>query len=158
MTERPSRPETIVLQGHRKWSGIWLGVALFGSASGTVMVAGGAWAGWFLLIVFLPSSVVLAQAIRPRSNELVLDATGYTIGSAYRRTTVPWRNVERIGTIEGAHHHQVVAVRFVPAIAGMDPESNELAAAMGGYHRTLPMDYGLEPEDLADLMRGYLQA
>lgn len=155
MTDRPARTETVVFQGHRRWSGIWFGVAAFGAASGIVMVLGGAWAGWFMLLVFGPSAIVLGKALRPQANELILDPTGYTIVSVYRRTTTPWSDVEKVGTLEGSHH-PVVAVRFTPKVAAQDPESAALAAAMSGYHRTLPMQYGIDAEDLAAMMRGYL--
>ena len=152
--QQPARTGTLTLTGHRTWAGLWFGIASMGSVSGVIMVAGGAWAGWFLVVVFGPSAVVLGMALRPRANELVLDAHGYTLKSTFRSTTVNWRDVERIGVIDGARE-QRVAIRFVPTVAARDPESGALAEALGGYHRTLPMSYGLDAPDLAEAMRGY---
>ncbi len=153
-TEKSSLPATLTLSGHRQWSGLWFGVAAMGAASGAVMVLGGAWAGWFLVVIFAPSAVVLGMSLRPQSNELILDSSGYTIKSTFRSKTVPWSDVERIGTVEGVKHRKV-ALRFRPSVVASDPEAAAVASALGGYHRTLPLTYALEAEELADVMRSY---
>jgi len=148
---------TVVIAGHRKWSGLWFGVAAMGTASGLTMVLGGAWAGWFLVVVMLPCAVVLGMALRPSSNELLLDESGYTIRSVFRSHHVPWGDVAAIGALDVLNGRtRRVAVRFTDAAASRDPDSAEIAAAMDGYHRTLPLDYGLDPDELAELMRSYL--
>lgn len=146
--------EPLNLSGHRQWSGLWLGVASMGAVSGVIMVVGGAWAGWFLVVCFAPSAVILALSLRPESNLLHLDATGYTIRTTFRSSTIQWNEVERIGTVEvpkGAR----VAIRFKPEYVRDNPDATAIADALGGYHRTLPLDYGLDPNDLAGLMRSY---
>jgi hypothetical protein len=149
----------VVLIGRRRWSGIWFGVAALGAAFGVVMVAGGAWAGWFLILVFLPSAVVLGMAQRAQANELVVDTTGFTIASVFRRTTTKWSDVERIGAVDLARHRErLVAIRLTARAAAGDPDAAAVAQAMDGYHRTLPMDYGVEADHLATLMRRYLDA
>lgn len=125
-----------------------------GAASGVAMVAGGAWAGWFLVVVFTPSAIVLGMSLRPEANELVIDTTGYTIGSTFRRHTVPWSDVERIGAVDGIRERRV-GVRLAPAAASKDPEADAIAHALGGFHRTLPMTYGLDADELAGVMRAY---
>jgi hypothetical protein len=146
--------DRIVLSGHRHWAGLWTGIAAMGAASGIAMVAGGAWAGWFLVIVFGPSAVVLAMSLRPEANELVIDRSGFSTRSTFRRTEVPWTDVERIGAIDGVRERRV-AIRFVPSVASQDPDSEALAQAMDGFHRTLPLSYGLDADELAALMRAY---
>jgi hypothetical protein len=146
--------DRIVLSGHRQWAGLWTGIAAMGAASGITMVVGGAWAGWFLVIVFGPSAVVLAMSLRPEANELVIDRSGFSTRSTFRRTEVPWADVERIGAIDGIRERRV-AIRLVPTVAARDPESAALAQAMDGYHRTLPLSYGLDADELAALMRTY---
>lgn len=148
------RLEPVVLYGRRPWAGLWFGVAAFGAVFGVVMVAGGAWAGWFLVLVFGPSAAVLGWSLRPAANALGLDGDGYTLSSAFRSARTPWADVERIGVIDGTRQ-PLVAVRLVTAVAARDPDAAEIAAALGGYHRTLPMTYGLEAADLADLMQRY---
>ena len=149
---------TVVIAGHRKWSGLWFGIAAMGSASGIVMVAGGAWAGWFLVITMLPCAVILGMALRPTANELLLDDTGYTIKSVFRSHPVPWSDIAAVGTLDGLHgRDRRVAIKLTDSAAAHDPDAAEIAAAMGGYHRTLPMDYGLDAEELAALMRTYLE-
>jgi hypothetical protein len=145
----------VVLPGRRRWAGLWFAVAAVGAAFGVAMVAGGAWAGWFLVLVFAPCASVLGLNLRPGANELRLDREGYTIVSLRRARRVPWSDVERIGVIDGAHGEPLVAVRFTPeAIAG-DGDAAQIAATMGGYHRTLPASYGMEAADLAALMQRY---
>ncbi|MEI7991456.1 MAG: hypothetical protein WCH93_03390 [Actinomycetota bacterium] len=153
-TNRTSNPGSLTLSGHRPWSGLWFGVAAMGAASGVVMVTGGAWAGWFLVIVFLPSAIVLGMSLRPQANELLLDALGYTVRSTFRSSTVAWDDVERIGTIEGVRERRV-AIRMAPLIVAADPDAAAIAQAMDGYHRTLPMSYAIDAEELAALMRSY---
>lgn len=153
-TDRSSLPPTLTLSGHRQWSGLWFGVAAMGAASGVVMVTGGAWAGWFLVVVFAPSAVVLGMSLRPQSNELVIDSSGYTIKSTFRSHTVSWSDVERVGVVDGAKHPKV-AIRFGPRVVAADPEAAAIATALGGYHRTLPLTYALEAEELAEVMRSY---
>lgn len=153
-TNRPSTPGSLTLSGHRPWSGLWFGVAAMGAASGLVMVTGGAWAGWFLVIVFLPSAIVLGMSLRPQANELLLDEHGYTVRSTFRSSTVAWGDVERIGTIEGVRERRV-AIRMAPHIVAADPDAAAIAQAMDGYHRTLPMSYAIDAEELAALMRSY---
>jgi hypothetical protein len=147
-------PDPVVLVGRRRYAGIWFGVAAFGAAFGMIMVAGSAWAGWFLIIVFLPSAIILGLALRPQANELRLDATGYAVTSAFRVRTTRWSDVERIGTIDGTRE-PLVAIRLAPAAAATEPDAAEIAAAMGGYHRTLPLTYGMDADELAALMRRY---
>lgn len=148
---------TVVIAGHRTWSGLWFGISAMGAASGLVMVFGGAWAGWFLVVTMLPCAVVLGLALRPTANELVLDESGYTIKSVFRSHPVRWSDVAAVGTLEGRNHRdRRVAIKLTEAAAAHDPDAAEISAAMGGYHRTLPMDYGLDAEELAALMRTYL--
>lgn len=150
---------TVVIAGHRKWSGLWFGVSAMGAASGLTMVLGGAWAGWFLVLVMLPCAVVLGMSLRPSANELVLDPSGYTIRSVFRDQRVPWTDIAAVGAIDVMHgRSRRVAIRFTEAIAALDPDSSTIAAAMDGYHRMLPLDYGINADELADLMRSYLPA
>ena len=153
-TNRTSNPGSLTLSGHRPWSGLWFGVAAMGAASGLVMVTGGAWAGWFLVIVFVPSAIVLGMSLRPKANELLLDGNGYTVRSTFRSNIVAWGDVERIGTIEGVRERRV-AIRMAPQIVAADPDAAAIAQAMDGYHRTLPMSYAIDAEELAVLMRSY---
>lgn len=118
------------------------------------MVLGGAWAGWFLVICFAPCAVVLAMSLRPESNVLRLDERGYTIKTTFRTTTIRWDDVERIGTVAG-NREQRVAIRFRPEFVVGQPDAAAVANALGGYHRTLPLDYGLDADQLAGLMRSY---
>lgn len=151
----PAAPrEPLSIGGHRQWSGLWLGVASMGAVSGVIMVIGGAWAGWFLVVCFAPSAVILALSLRPEANLLSLDTTGYTIKTTFRSSTIRWADVERIGTVEvpkGAR----VAIRFRPEYVSENPDAAAIAAALGGYHRTLPLDYGVAADELAGLMRSY---
>ena len=153
-TEHSSLPSSLTLSGHRQWSGLWFGVAAMGASSGVIMVAGGAWAGWFLVVVFVPCAAVLGLSLRPQSNELVLDGDGYTIKSTFRSSTTPWRNVEQVGTIEGVRE-QKVAIRLTAEAIASDPEAMRIAQALGGYHRTLPLNYALDADELAEVMRSY---
>ncbi len=146
--------EPVVLHGLRRWAVLWFGVAAFAAVSGFAMVAGGAWAGWFLVVVFLPSAIVLGLALRPQANELRLDCDGYTITSVFRSATTRWLDVERIGLLDGTRE-QLVAIRLAPPAAARYPGAAEIANAMGGYHRTLPMTYGLPAESLAALMQQF---
>lgn len=154
MSEAPDDRDRIVLSGHRHWAGLWTGVAAMGAASGIAMVAGGAWAGWFLVIVFTPSAIILGMSLRPEANELVIDRSGYTVGSTFRKNTVLWTDVERIGAVDGVRERRV-AIRFSPRAAQRDPDADAIAQSLGGYHRTLPMTYGADADDLAALMRSY---
>lgn len=146
--------DPIVLSGRRHWAGIWTGIAAMGAASGITMVAGGAWAGWFLVAVFGPCAAVLGMSLRPSANELVIDDDGYTIGSTFRRQVIAWSDVERIGVIDGAREPRV-AVRFTASAAAKDRDSEAIAQALDGFHRTLPMSYGLDAHELARVMRAY---
>ena len=148
------RPDSLTLTGHRQWSGLWFGVAAMGASSGVIMVAGGAWAGWFLVVVFVPCAIVLGMSLLPSETELHLDSAGYTLRSTFRSRTVPWSQVERIGTVEGAKFPKV-AIRFTAAAVADDPEAAAVALALGGYHRTLPLSYALEASELAAIMRSY---
>ena len=153
-TPQGKQPDSLTLTGHRQWSGLWFGVAAMGAASGIVMVAGGAWAGWFLVVVFVPCAIVLGMSLRPSANELHLDSAGYTLRSTFRSRTVPWSQVERIGTVEGVRFPKV-AIRLTAAAIADDPEASAVAQALGGYHRTLPLSYALEAGELAAIMRSY---
>jgi len=152
--ESTRQPAPVVLYGQRRWAFLWFGVAAFATASGAAMIAGGAWAGWVLVVVFLPSAIVLGLALRRQANELRLDHTGYTITSVFRSSTTSWPDVERIGVLDGTRE-QLVAIRLTAPAAASYPGAAEIANAMGGYHRTLPMTYGLPAESLAALMRQY---
>ncbi len=116
------------------------------------MVLGGAWAGWFLVVVFGPSAVVLALALRPQSNTLAIDDDGYTVHSVFRSTRVPWSDVERVGAVDATHGRRV-AIRFTASRAGTMADAAALAAALGGFHCILPLDYGIGADDVAELMR-----
>jgi hypothetical protein len=153
-TSPDKHPDSLTLTGHRQWSGLWFGVAAMGASSGIIMVGGGAWAGWFLVIVFVPCAIVLGMSLRPSANELTIDSNGYTLRSAFRSRTVPWAQVERIGTIEGAKFLKV-AIRLTAGAVADDPESAAVAQALGGYHRTLPLEYAIEAGELASIMRSY---
>jgi len=121
------------------------------------MAFGGAWAGWFFVITLGPCAVILALNLRPQANQLRLDDLGYTLVSLFRTTRVPWTEVERIGVIDGTKE-PLVAIRFAPPAAARIADSAEIAAAMGGYHRTLPFTYGMTAPDLAALMSRYKAA
>ena len=157
MTDESTPRDPVRLVGRRHWAGLWFGIAVMGSAFGVTMVTGGAWAGWFLIICFMPSAAVLGYALRPEANELVIDLNGFVVRSSLRSTTTPWSDVEAIGVID-VLREQRVALRYTTRAAAAIPEAAEIAAGMAGYHRTLPMTYGVDAEDLATLMRRYFDA
>lgn len=150
----PDAHEPIHLIGRRHWAGLWFGIAVMGAAFGVTMVLGGAWAGWFLILTFAPSAAVLGWSLRPEANELVIDRDGFTIRSTFRANSTPWSSIERIGVIDGAREPRV-AFRYTPSAAAAVPDAAELAVALSGFHRTLPMTYGVDANDLAALMLRY---
>jgi hypothetical protein len=152
MNEGP--PVPTVLYGRRPGAAVWCGVAVLAAAFGATMVAGGAWAGWVLVVIFLPAAVLLGLSLRPAANELRIDHEGYTVTGLRAAVTVAWADVERIGVHDGTRD-PLVAIRFVPSVAGRDPQAADVAAALGGYHRTLPLTYGRPADELAALMDRY---
>ena len=157
MIDESSTLEPVRLIGRRHWAGLWFGIAVMGAAFGVTMVLGGAWAGWFLVVTFVPSAGVLGYALRPEANELVVDRKGFTVTAAFRANRTTWTDIESIGVVDGVREPRV-ALRYTPRAAAAIPESTAIAASMDGYHRTLPMSYGTDAADLAAMMRRYFDA
>jgi hypothetical protein len=161
MSEEPSAApspsdddDRLVLFGRRKWAGLWTLLAAFGALSGAGMLATGGWFGWVLIVVFLPSAIILTRSLRPSANRLEIDHEGFTVATSQRETTFRWTDVERLGAVDTPQERRV-AYRLSPAAAASIPNASEIAAAMDGYHRTLPMTYGFPADELVALMDRY---
>ena len=89
----------------------------------------------------------LLLALADRSDAAVLPAVLEAAGSGSQKLRLTAVGVlDRMGNVSS-----------MPVLLNVaaDPDATAIAQAMDGYHRTLPMSYALDAEELAALMRSY---
>jgi hypothetical protein len=127
--------------------GIWLG-----NREGWIGYAG---AAFFALGI----PVALIQLL-PGSSYLQIDETGLTFSNLFRKTSVPWSDVDEFFVVtlkqSGLAVHKMVGFNYVPSY-GRQLIGRRIAAAIGKCEGALPDTYGKSAEELALLLNSYLQ-
>lgn len=120
----------------------------------------GNWIGFPIAAFFgLGVPIALVELV-PGSSYLQVDAAGFTICSLYRRSRVPWSDVEGFFVINpglpGTKAGRMVGFNFVASRgqASLGRRTARIAGASGG---ALPGTYGKTPEDLAACMNQWLE-
>jgi hypothetical protein len=103
------------------------------------------------------SALLFVIILHPRAAYLQLDANGFTFCSLFRSHTVNWSEVHEFGVMEVFPARvKMVGWNFVPGCA-RSPRGAAISMAMSGYQSGFPDTYGLEAEQLADLLNNLLK-
>lgn len=152
------RPGPPVVLRSNPWKMLGAGaVCLLLAIGGGWMARQGRWEGWFGLIGFGIGAIVSAIAAMPNASYLKLDADGFTVCAMYRPYTIRWSDVTgfdvgRVGL------NKKVMYDFAPTSTLLAPRLRSLNVALAEYEASIPDNYGLAHEELADLMNRYREA
>lgn len=153
----PSGLPVVLRPNPWKWVGV--GAVCFSlSVGGAWMVREGQWIGWLVMIGFgvgVPISLISAM---PNASYLRLDSEGFTVCSIYRAYKIRWADVSGFGVGRVARRNKMVMYNFEPTCTLISPRVRSFMTKHAGYEGGLPDNYGLEHEELADLMNRYREA
>jgi hypothetical protein len=111
--------------------------------------------GWVLLVIGGLLTPVAAIQLLPGAASLTLDEEGFHITGLFRRTSYRWDEIEEFGVYSPTPKKQMVGFNFLPGRRTksmlMQKSREEL-----GYEAGLGDAYGLNPEQFAEMMNGYL--
>lgn len=114
------------------------------------MVHKGAPNGWFVALAFGVGALVFAVSMLPNASYLQLDDDGFELCSLFRKSKVPWHEVETFFVGRMARH---TAVFYSYSETHTRAElAKKLARTISPGEGALPDTYGLKPQALADLM------
>ncbi len=155
MASKPDRilqqfPGPVTLHPSRIKFLILLAGSLGFSVGGYYMVRDGASGGWFVLGFFGLCTLISVMLTLPGASGLTLDRDGFRVSSMYRRAHTRWRDAGGFIT-SGLPPSGYVMVVYDDATI----RSGKLAAAnikLTGRNSGLPNTYGLEADELAELM------
>jgi len=94
----------------------------------------------------------------PGASYLRLDTTGFTYCAAFFPVRVEWSDVAGFGVVkkDAAHCYSTVGFNFVPAYT-KNAAGRELVKSVNGWENAIPAKYGMQPDELAELMNEWLQ-
>ena len=143
-------PETITLRPSRlKWAGIFLLCLLF-AVVGVQIIADGSRVGWVVVVFFGLGCLVVAVSMIPNATYLRLTPSDFTICSLFRARSYRWQDVTGF-TVGRAGSRRMVMFDFAPNFHRRS-RSGSWNAKLVGHEAGLPDNYGLDYEELADLM------
>jgi hypothetical protein len=127
------------------------GVCLAFAALGVliIVVDGSAW-GWAAVGFFGLGAIVLGATLLPGVSELRLDKEGFKVRSLFRTGRFRWSDVQNIRPVSIPPSRIVrVGFDFAP---NARPAAAWLSASLAGVEGCLPENYGLRPEELANVL------
>lgn len=104
--------------------------------------------GYLCAAFFALGIPVFALSLIPGSTYLELTEEGFTFQVLFRRKSERWKDIQGFGVWKARRHKRVGWI-YVP---GHRARGQGLAEAMSGVHGSLPDTYGMQAEELADLM------
>jgi hypothetical protein len=122
-----------------------------------VFVAGGAWLipqnpfmGYASIVLFGLATVVAGLNLLPNSSFLLVEVSGFTFASLFRRHFVPWSEVERFVP---AHIHMKAMVGWnFTSDYGKARRLRTVNTALAGAEAALPDTYGESAAELIALL------
>lgn len=126
---------------------------------GAVLVREGNGWGWIATCFFGLCALVFAVQLLPGSAYLRIGPEGFTICYLFRAQTIPWRVVNsfEVGHIAGNRAPMTKGVVF--DYDAPDYEEYEmlrqLASSTASHEGALSDTYGMDPQELADLLNNY---
>lgn len=130
--------------------GLFLAVCLAFTVGGGWMINDHREGGWFVAIVFGLGSLVFALQLLPDSSYLLLGPDGFTVRTLYRTQKYRWAQVEHFG-VTRIGGNKTVGFDFSSKY-GKYHVGRQVAAGISGYEGSLPDNYGMKPERLAELL------
>jgi hypothetical protein len=133
------------------------GVLALGFAGISLYVTSTNAGAWFGVVFFGLIAVGLFLSVRPDASGMTLTDEGFTLRSLIGENTTPWSEVAKfdIGRLPGKG--AVAGIRYRPDAP--ERKGRRVAKGMGGgLDGALPENYGLEPQDLVDLMERWRAA
>jgi hypothetical protein len=138
-----------------KWAGLGL-LSLVFCVGGIWMIKNGDLAGWYCLVFFGLALLVSIASTLPNASYLKLDAQGFTMCSMFRAHSFRWVDVAGFG-INQIALNKMVLFNFEPHYA-QSQKMKALNNNISGFDAGLPDNYGMNHQELADLMNRYKQA
>jgi hypothetical protein len=121
------------------------------TALGVFIAHEGQFVGYFLAIFFGLGCGVFVLNMRPGAAYLRLETDGFTCRSLFRSFTVRWQDCERFGALS-MRGNTMVAWKYVAGFQGKSM-LRAVNAALFDYDASLPDNYGVEAQVLADAMQ-----
>lgn len=125
------------------------------TAAGVWMIREGRGSGWFCAVFFGVCCVVFFAQLFPGSSYLTVSKDGIEFASLFRSTSIRWQDISEIGTYTirqiGVPVTTLVGFDFA-ADYDRGRAGRTLSKAVAGFEGGLPDNYGLRPEELAELL------
>lgn len=146
-------PKPIMLRPRPiKWIGMALGSLAF-SMIGIWMIRSGETFAWMIVVFFGLCLSVSLISMLPNATYLELTADGFTMCSMFRAHTFRWADVTGFG-IGRVFSNKMVMFNFEPSYE-RSPKLRSFNVELVGFEAALPDSYGLNHEDLAELLNSY---
>jgi hypothetical protein len=138
---RPSERDTLAP------AGVCLAFAVLGAF--IIVADGSAW-GWAALAFFGLGAIVLGATLLPGVSELRLDKEGFAVRSLFRTDRYRWSDVKDFRTVS-IPPSGTVRVGF-DCSSNARPAAAWLSGSLAGVEACLPDNYGLRPQELANML------
>lgn len=138
-----------------KWIGVGLGCLVF-TIIGIWMIINGEMIGWLSLLFFgilLLTSIVY---MLPNASYLKLESDGFTTCSMFRACKVRWADVTTF-VVGRVFPNKMVMFNFEPTYSRTQ-KLRAFNVGLVGFEASLPDNYGLKAEELAELLNKFKQA
>jgi Bacterial PH domain len=115
--------------------------------------------GYFCVIFFGASAVVVLVQFVPGSNFLRLDSEGLTVRTIWRTQSLRWSDIERFGVAEFStthgflrQRHQLVGYDYSASYPHVDQwrTLKNMNRGISGFEASLPDNYGWDNAELAE--------
>jgi len=123
-------------------------------AGGALMVRDGQTMGYFCGGFFALGLPVFGVQFHPKAAYLHLAADGFTFCSLFRPHFVQWACVQEFAVIH-VGPNRMVAWNFTPDHPATG-RARGISKALSGYEAALPDTYGMNPQELADVLNSLL--
>jgi hypothetical protein len=138
---RPSARDTLAP------AGVCLAFAVLGAV---IIVANGSAWGWAALAFFGLGAIVLGASLLPGVSELRLDREGFAVRSLFRTGRYRWNDVKSFRPVT-IPPSGTVRVGF-DFSSNVRPAAAWLSGSLAGVEACLPDNYGLRPQELANVL------
>ncbi len=145
----------ITLHPSRVQSALLFIVCLLFVLIGIWTVHGGDWFGYFATGFFALGLPIFALQFYPKAAYLRLEAEGFTICVLFRRITIRWAQVRDFG-VARLWGDRRVGWNFTPDYSATK-RARAISRAISGCEGMLSNNYGMKPDELAELMESVRQ-
>lgn len=143
--------ETLTLQPNRRTRWIFVIAFFIAIPCTTFLALADIWGAWIFIPIFILGMILaLVDLLVPNASYLRLTSEGFTIRTTFRDQFYRWSDIESFGTVK-TRRSNYVTFTFVPTFS-RQTWSQKLTRNTVGYDGNLPETYGMELQELADLM------